>query len=464
MKMAKKMQHLVPLLLTFVILTRLAMCYKEFKGLQDLLETTTPTTAQRMRLTHSWKILEFAFDSEADREAAIKNGTYRPGAALPIDVDVYYGGTKPKVFVTTPRLERGVPMTLGYVTDKLSENGQHLIAPYPDWGWNTLGDNCDSLTGVFRVQIDECDRLWVMDTGVILGEGRPCPPQLLSFSLKTNKLLSRYRIPDDQFDPLLSLHVTVVADVRMKPNDYSKDKSCKDTFVYIADNQAHALIVYDHAAVRSWKIINPLFDPNPDDSKFYIHDKTFELMDGIIGMALGPVQPDGDRTLYFHSLASRVESHVPTSIIRNYELFHKNSRAASDAFKAFPTKRTTQSVAEAMDRNGVLYFGLMSDLAIGCWNSKQFPEFGGRNIHNVVVNEETLEFASGVKVLTAPDGRQVLWVLTSSFHRYLTGSMNINETNFRINAGFTQELVRGTVCDIDAVHNFPFAHRFPKLP
>ena len=60
--------------------------------------------------------------------------------------------------------------------------------------------------------------------------------------------------------------------------------------------------------------------------------------------------------------------------------------------------RPSQSAAEAMDRNGVMFFGLMTDLAIACWNSKHFPEFGGHNIEKLVVNEETLQFASGVKV------------------------------------------------------------------
>ncbi|XP_014217930.1 protein yellow-like [Copidosoma floridanum] len=457
--MAKKMRDaskylLLPPLLNLVVFARLAMCFKEY--------SPPLPTAQKLQLVYSWKSTDFAFDSEADLEAAIKNGTYRPGAALPIDVDVYYGKSGAKVFVTMPRLERGIPATLGYVLDELSDNGQPLISPFPNWNWNTLRDDCDSLTSVFRVQIDECDRLWVLDTGV-LGESRLCPPQLLSFSLKTNKLLSRYRFPTDQYEYYRSLLVTLVVDIRIEP--YAADKSCRDTFVYVADITAFGLIVYDHASVRSWKIINNLFYPYPQHGTFYIQGEIFDLMDGIIGMALGPVQPDGDRTLYFHSLASRVESHVPTSIIRNYTLFHDNPYAAPRAFEAFPMERSSQSAAQAMDRNGVLYFGLMSDLAIGCWNSKQFPEFGGRNIHNVVVNEETLQFASGVKVVN-DNGLQVLWVLTSSFHRYTSGSLKINETNFRIQAAFTQELVRGTKCDFDArdIYNSGWQKPLNRLP
>lgn len=51
-----------------------------------------------------------------------------------------------------------------------------------------------------------------------------------------------------------------------------------------------------------------------------------------------------------------------------------------------------------MDRNGVLFFGLLSDLAIGCWNSEHFIEYGGNNIEIIVRDPETLQFPSGMKV------------------------------------------------------------------
>lgn len=147
-----------------------------------------------------------------------------------------------------------------------------------------------------------------MDTGV-LGDHRKCPPQILSFSLETNKLLSRYRFPKEQYKED-SLFVTPVIDVR------PENGKCRDTFVYIADVTSFALIVYDHQKSRSWKIYNKLFYPYPTHGTFHIKNETFDLMDGILGLALGPICSDGDRILYFHSLASKVESRVSTSVIR----------------------------------------------------------------------------------------------------------------------------------------------------
>lgn len=61
-------------------------------------------------------------------------------------------------------------------------------------------------------------------------------------------------------------------------------------------------------------------------------------------------------------------------------------------------ERSSQSAAQGMDQNGILFFGLLSDLAIGCWNSITYPEYGSTNTEIVVVNPDTLQFPSGLKV------------------------------------------------------------------
>lgn len=135
-----------------------------------------------------------------------------------------------------------------------------------------------------------------------------CRPKIHVFSLRDNKLITMYRFPQNQFKES-SLFVTIAVDIRD-----TKDK-CKNTFAYIADVTGFALLVYDFRNSRSWKITNNLFYPYPPYGTFNIKDDTFDLMDGILGLALGPIR-NNDRILYFHSLASRVESWVHTSVIR----------------------------------------------------------------------------------------------------------------------------------------------------
>lgn len=96
-----------------------------------------------------------------------------------------------------------------------------ILTPYPNWDANTiesdgtqtpehvggradapkaqvvdgpLADN-SSIISTFRIRVDECDRLWVMDTGLadILGNPKQiAQPALVIFDLNTDKLIRRY--------------------------------------------------------------------------------------------------------------------------------------------------------------------------------------------------------------------------------------------------------------------------------
>ena len=93
-----------------------------------------------------------------------------------------------RVFVTNPRFLRGVPASLGYV-----RSADNAITPYPSYNWHSShGRDCDGLTSVFRVAIDTCHQMWVVDTGKI-GADFYCQPQLIIFNLKNDKLVHRFK-------------------------------------------------------------------------------------------------------------------------------------------------------------------------------------------------------------------------------------------------------------------------------
>lgn len=61
---------------------------------------------------------------------------------------------KSRLFVTTPRVSDGIPMTLGVVTDLIGDNGYSIHA-YPNYNWHrTHGKDCNGLTSVFRVAVN----------------------------------------------------------------------------------------------------------------------------------------------------------------------------------------------------------------------------------------------------------------------------------------------------------------------
>jgi hypothetical protein len=99
----------------------------------------------------------------------------------------------------------GVPASLGFV-----RRSETQINPYPSYEWHSSnGRNCDGLTNVFRVAMDSCDQLWVLDAGKIAGT-QFCQPQLLVFNLKNDKLVSRFRFNKNLYRDT-SLFITPVS-------------------------------------------------------------------------------------------------------------------------------------------------------------------------------------------------------------------------------------------------------------
>lgn len=136
------------------------------------------------------------------------------------------------------RWKSGVASSLNYVKLSSTEKSPALI-PYPSWEANTIEADVSqspessdghgridapeatvlnnqlhdqsSIISTFRIQVDECDRLWVMDTGLadILGNPKQiAPPALVVFNLTDDTLIRRYQLPESN-----SKHGTFFANV-----------------------------------------------------------------------------------------------------------------------------------------------------------------------------------------------------------------------------------------------------------
>lgn len=76
-----------------------------------------------------------------------------------------------------------------------------------------------------------------------------------------------------------SLLVTIAVD--------NRDSFCSDTFLYMADVTSFKLVVYDVRRGRVWRVGSDYFYPFPMDGRFVINGVPFNLMDGILALALG---------------------------------------------------------------------------------------------------------------------------------------------------------------------------------
>lgn len=127
----------------------------------------------------------------------------------------------------------------------------------------------------------------------------------------------------------------------------------------------------------------------------------------IFGNTLGG---EDSRVLFFHALASNTENSIPLSILNNAATAKNIANAR--AFKTIGT-RESQAPAEAMDSNGNLFFVLTNPIALACWDS--YTPYTQNNIQIIYRNDETLQFASGLKIVKNILGQDELWILTNRF-------------------------------------------------
>ncbi|GBP09318.1 Protein yellow, partial [Eumeta japonica] len=121
-----------------------------------------------------------------------------PENNLPLGVDF----TKIEYLFTTPRWKDGVPASFGYLDYPPVERSP-AIKPYPNW--EAHGDpynpDCTKLISVYRTFIDDCKRIWLIDSGIVnatVSLNQICPPKIVAYDLYSNELIVRYNFPASQ--------------------------------------------------------------------------------------------------------------------------------------------------------------------------------------------------------------------------------------------------------------------------
>ncbi|XP_022115593.2 protein yellow [Pieris rapae] len=400
---------------------------------------------------YKWKYADFEFPSEGHRRQAISLGKFIPENVLPLGLEIWGS----RVWVTIPSWKQGVPATLATVPRSGGVVSPRLV-PYPDWSYHRAfisdQDPCSGLTSVFRISIDQCGRLWVLDSGQIDSTDSPkqiCPPTIVVFDLNTDTLLARYKIPE-KYVLQDSLFSNIIVD--------SRSPDCSDLHVYITDTWRFGLLVFRERDSEFWRFSHHLFYPDPLASNFTLHGLNFQWSDGIFGLALTPINYYSERILYFHAMSSYREFSVKTSVLRD------SSRVNSSAteFNLVGDSRGIygQSSASAIDKNGVMFYGLVTRDSIGCWDTKKPYHKSTTGV--VATNAETLIFPNDVKV--DQEERQSVWVISNKLPMFQNAPLDSNDYNYRIMYADTGDAIRGTICDPNLTPaQIPFFHSGPVL-
>lgn len=290
------------------------------------------------------------------------------------------------------------------------------------------------------MQIDECDRLWVLDSGKIDITDDPlqiCPPTIFVFDLYTDELIRAYPLPSEQIKED-SLYSNIVVDVR--------NGECDRAVAYAADVWRFGLVVYDFHNDSSFRIQHHYFFPDPLSSRYNLHGLEFHWTDGLFGIALTPVDVNNEKTMFFHPMSSFREFAVPLSAL-------KDRKTAEDSPEKFVpvgkprAKDYGHSSGSSIDRNGVMFFNMVTRDSVWCWDTRK--EYIPQNLGVVGSSNVSLVFPNDVRMDHEED--QNVWILSNKLPMYLYGYMNKDEVNFRILRASAKEAVRNTVCDPDYI-------------
>lgn len=219
----------------------------------------------------------------------------------------------------------------------------------------------------------------------------------------------------------------------------SRDVRCRDLHVYIADAWRFGLIVFRNEDAAFWRFGHYSFYPEPLLSNYTLHGLNYQWSDGLFGMSLGKYS-QGDRPLYYHSMSSSLEFVVSTSVIRDPT---RVSNSVGE-FKLLGDSRGAngQVSAAAIDRNGVMFFNLISRDSIGCWDTRK--PYSNRNLMVVARNNVTMVFPNDLRI--DHEVPQMAWIITNRLPMYQFNLINPNDFNYRVMYLDPVAAVQNSVC------------------
>uniref|UniRef100_A0A1S4H3I8 Protein yellow n=2 Tax=gambiae species complex TaxID=44542 RepID=A0A1S4H3I8_ANOGA len=395
----------------------------------------------KLKEKFKWREVSFAWPSEDAKVAALNSGKYIVHNNLPLGLERW----RDKLFITVPRWKTGVAASLTYVN--VSDGISPDLRPYPGWtenelpterndgsGSNFLKNNA-TIISTFRVRADECDRLWVMDTGLadILGDAvQYAPPSLVLFDLYTDKLIRRHF-----FNSTLLKEDSFFANVIVD----TERGDCDNAHAYIPDLGSYAVIVYSLAEDRSWRVKHNFFHFDPLAGDYNIGGVNFQWTDGVFGMAVGKRLQDGTRPIYFHAFSSTKEFMVSNMVLQN-ESYAQSPQAYYDYKLLGDRGPNSQSSAEFYDsETGVIFYTQVNKDGVGCWNTIMPLNADTQGL--VDSDSDALVFPNDLKV----DNEGTLWVLSDRLPMFIFTSLDAEQYNYRILVGETREIIKGTPCD-----------------
>ncbi|KAI5637194.1 major royal jelly protein domain-containing protein [Phthorimaea operculella] len=338
-----------------------------------------------------------------------------------------------RLFITMPRRRYGIPSTLNYLDltqDSISRSPG--LRPYP----SLRGSR--ALTSVYRTRADHCDRLWMVDTGLLEipnNRQQVQQPAIVVYDLRTDSQIFRY--PLKSTDVIAESTPTGLASITL---DFVDDSDCSNVYAYIPDLTTYGLIVYSLRDNDSWRLSHNYFNFNPLAGNLRIGGQSFQWNDGLFSVTLTEAKNrDSCRTAYFHAMVGTTEFSVSTCVLRN-----STASQGSDFWRQFavigdrgPTSQSTMHGYHA--GTNVIFFADIGRDAVSCWNTAS--QLSPSNVAIVAQDSLKLSYPSDLHV----SGDEV-WVMANSLPTWAYSRLDTNQYNFYVYRANVQDLISNTVC------------------
>ncbi|XP_050540185.1 protein yellow-like [Daktulosphaira vitifoliae] len=360
---------------------------------------------------------------------------FKSDVAIPTGFEIGWD----RVFLTTPRLFNGNPATLAWIPRNrvgiaFDTHKSPLLQAYPNWDWhseaasdsllNSPRPNCSGLVSVFRVRADRCNRLWVLDSGVMDSLetfSTVCPPKLMVFDMRTDRMIRSVILPPEILRKntlLTNLVIDDQTEISHLQDGFLGD--CDNVFVYMSDSTNPAILVYDARRDTAWRLSHPYMFPDPDFGIFNVAGEPFTLMDGIIGLALSPIGSAG-RRLYFQPFASDRLFSIPTSALKA----GPNLGDDADLPVSLVGHKSSQAAPLTVDpKDGALIFSPVSETAIASW-------VPGSVEHGVLAySPEELQYVLDIR--SADRDQSAIWLISTRLQKFVRKTLDKREVNIRL--------------------------------
>jgi sugar lactone lactonase YvrE len=327
----------------------------------------------RYKMVFHWNHLDWNFADIKMKQQFEVNQFWKHAMPAGIKVD-----RRGNYYVSVPRWDVGIPSTMNRIVMK---NGKPLLEAFPSWDWNKAGD-VNLLQSILGYEIDEQNRMWLLDQGKIAYEPSPDGSQkLVIWDLNTNKMLDSIKIPNE------------IANYRTSfLNDIVVDN--KNGFAYITDSGngwpdhpvVGGIIVYNMKTKTFRRVLDQHYSTQdfPGFRFSIVHKPVFKdkpMRLGSDGIALS-----ADRsTLYYCPITGRNLYAVDTALLRN---FNTPVEEIGRAVQAVGSKRSNTDGMHA-DNKGNVFYTMLEGQGVGYYTPK-------KNRFHKFVSDDRMLWVDGV--------------------------------------------------------------------